>query len=62
MNGGHNVVGIDGLIQLIVFLVVNYFIIYLIVSHTVKKGLQKEIKDLKSELENLRDHLEKNKQ
>ncbi|MCJ8010130.1 hypothetical protein MUG84_00045 [Paenibacillus sp. KQZ6P-2] len=62
MNGGHTVVGIDGLIQFIVFLVVNYYIIYLIVSHSVKKGLQKEINDLKSELNELMEHLEKNKQ
>ncbi|WP_136608731.1 hypothetical protein [Paenibacillus dokdonensis] len=62
MSGSHSVVGIDGLIQLIVFLIANYFIIYLIVSHSVKKGMQRELNDLQSELKDIREQLQKKEQ
>ncbi|KOP65307.1 hypothetical protein AMS62_08635 [Bacillus sp. FJAT-18019] len=48
-------VGLDGLIVMLLLLVVNYLIVYLIVSEGIKNsGLKSDIITLKNEVENLR--------
>lgn len=59
MDLSHKVVGLEGLGLILVLLVVNYFIIYLIVSQVIKNsGLKSEITTLKGELENLKEVLD----
>ncbi|MDH6671427.1 hypothetical protein M2277_002077 [Paenibacillus sp. LBL] len=59
MDLSHKVVGLEGLGLILVLLVVNYFIIYLIVSQVIKNsGLKSEITTLKGELENLKELLD----
>lgn len=51
-------VGLDGLIFILLLLVVNYLIIYLIVSEGIKNsGLKADIITLKNEVENLKELL-----
>lgn len=51
-------VGLDGLIFILLLLVVNYLIIYLIVSEGIKNsGLKSDIIALKNEVENLKELL-----
>jgi len=51
-------VGFDGLIFMLLLLVVNYLIIYLIVSEGIKNsGLKSDINTLKNEVEHLKELL-----
>lgn len=54
--GSHRVVGIDLLLAILGFLIINYFFIYLIVTKFLNKSeMRKEIDYLKIELEKIKE-------
>lgn len=60
--GNHRVVGIDTLLTIIIFLVVNYYLIYLCIRQVLKKSeIRSDIKNLKIELEIVKKLLEEKK-
>jgi hypothetical protein len=60
MDGGHIVVGIEGILVILFLLFAFYLIVSFAVSHELKSsGLKTEIKSLKNEILELRESINK---